>query len=166
MRSVEALAKENGVPVIFHKKLATIIAGRLWPFTAAARFIGALSLMALVMATIGLIGVVSFGVNRRKHEIGVRMALGATAERVTRFFVRKGMRLVGWGIVIGLLGGAAFAKLIASLLNGFGSTGDPTFRYIVFATVTLILTGVALVACWLPARRAARVNPVESLRAE
>jgi putative ABC transport system permease protein len=109
---------------------------------------------------------VSFGVNQRVREIGVRMALGATAERVTGLFVRQGMRLVASGVVLGLAGGTAFAVLLAKVMPGADFAGTLAFRCIVFAVVTVLLIIVALIACWLPARRAAKVDPMIALRAE
>jgi len=120
----------------------------------------------LLLAVVGLYGVVSFGVNQRVREIGVRMALGATAERVTGLFVRQGMRLVAWGAGFGLAGGAAFAVLLAKVMPGADFAGPLAFRCQVFAVVTAFLAAVALLACWLPARRAGKVNAMLALRAE
>jgi len=166
MRGVEHLAAAAGVPVEFKEKMVTIVERSLWPFRAFARFSGALSGLALIMATVGLYGVMSFGVNQRVKEIGVRMALGATAARVTALFVRQGMRLVAWGVALGLAGGTGFAVLLGKALPGAGFAGDLAFRGLVFAVVTGFLVSVALVACWLPARRAAKVDPMVALRAE
>jgi ABC-type antimicrobial peptide transport system permease subunit len=94
------------------------------------------------------------------------MALGATAGRVTGLFVRQGMRLVAWGVALGWLGGGAFAVLLAKTLPGAGFAGDLAFRGLVFAVVTSFLVGVALAACWLPSRRAAKVDPMVALRSE
>jgi putative ABC transport system permease protein len=166
VRSVEQLAAAADVPVEAKERLATIVSRSLWPFRAFARISGALSILVLIMATVGLYGMVSFGVNQRVREIGIRMALGATAERVTRLFLRQGMRLVAWGVVVGLVGGTAFAALLNKVSPGADFAGDLTFRFIVFATVTTFLSCVALAACWLPARRATKVDPMVALRAE
>jgi putative ABC transport system permease protein len=123
-------------------------------------------LLSLVLATVGLYGVVSFGVSQRTREIGVRMALGATAERVTGFFVRQAMRLVAWGVVLGLAGGVAFAVLLAKVWHAVDIEGSLAFRCAVFVVVTVLLVIVALIACWLPARRAAKVDPMVALRTE
>ncbi|QYM80323.1 ABC transporter permease [Horticoccus luteus] len=163
---VERMAAAAGVPLEFKEKLATIVDRSLWPFRAFARFSSVLSGLALIMATIGLYGMMAFGVNQRVHEIGVRMALGATAERVTALFVRQGMRLVAWGTAVGLGAGTAFAVLLGKALPGAGFAGDMMFRGVVFAVVTAFLFTVALLACWLPARRAAKVDPMEALRCE
>ncbi|MBI2510552.1 MAG: ABC transporter permease [Opitutae bacterium] len=166
LRGVENTAAAAGIPLKFAERLETVVDRGLWPYRAFASISGALTALALVLATVGLYGVVSFGVNQRTREIGVRMALGATADRVTGFFVRQGMRLVAFGIVLGLAGGAAFAVLLSKVMPGADFAGPPAFRCAVFAVVTLFLGVVALIACWLPARRAAKVEPIVALRAE
>ena len=94
------------------------------------------------------------------------MALGATAETVTALFVRHGMRLVAWGVALGLVGGTGFAMLLSKVMPGADFAGTLAFRCLVFAVVTVLLIVVALIACWLPARRAAKVDPMVALRAE
>lgn len=123
---------------------------------------GALGLLALVMASVGLYGLMTFAVNQRVREIGIRMALGATMERVVGLFVRQGMRMVGIGLAVGLLGGALFALLLEKMLFGLVDAFDPA----AFAVVMVIFTLIALFTCWLPARRAARVDPMKALRCE
>lgn len=166
LRSVERTAAAAGIPLKFAERLVTVVDRGLWPYRAFAAISGTLTALAVVLATVGLYGVVSFGVNQRTREIGVRMALGATAERVTGFFVRQGMRLVAWGVVLGLVGGSGFAVLLAKVMPGADFAGTLGFRALVFAVVTVLLVMVALVACWLPARRAAKVDPIVALRAE
>jgi ABC-type antimicrobial peptide transport system permease subunit len=166
LRGIEQTAAAAGMPVKFHEKLATVVDRGLWPFRAFAFISSLLTALSLVLATVGLYGVVSFGVSQRTREIGVRMALGATAERVTGFFVRQAMRLVAWGVALGLAGGVAFAMLLAKVMSGADFAGPLAFRCLVFAVVTVLLVIVALVACWLPARRAAKVDPMIALRAE
>jgi len=166
LRSVEQSAAAAGIPVKFQEKLATIVDRGLWPFRAFAFVSSLLTALSLVLACVGLYGVVSFGVNQRTREIGVRMALGATAERVTGFFMRQAMRLVAWGVAVGLAGGAAFAVLLGKVMSGADFAGPLAFRCVVFGAVTVLLVIVALIACWLPARRAAKVDPMIALRAE
>jgi predicted permease len=166
MRAVERAAEEAGVPIQFQERLAAIVDHGLTPFRAFAGLSAALSGLALVLATVGLYGVMSFGVNQRVREIGVRLALGATGARVIGLFVRQGMKLVAWGTAFGLAGGAAFAVLLTKALPGARFVSDLTYCCEVFAVVTLFLGTVALVACWLPARRAAKVDPMVALRAE
>jgi predicted permease len=127
----------------------------------ASTLIGIFGLVALLLAGIGLYGVVAWMVSRRTREIGVRMALGAQPADVLRLILKQGMLLVGVGVTAGL--GAAFiaTRLIESLLYGVSRTDPATF-----AVVVLLLAGAALLACYVPARRAAKVDPMIALRRE
>jgi predicted permease len=117
--------------------------------------------VALALGIIGIYGVMSYIVSQRTGEIGVRLALGAAPQRVARMIVRQGGSVALGGVAVGLAGSLAASRLMASLLYGV-TPRDP----VVFAATTIILMTVALIACWLPARRAARLNPLEALRAE
>lgn len=133
--------------------------------TTSANFNAALTLgfamVSLVLAAVGLYGVLSYLVAQRTSEIGVRMALGAQRTEVLRLTLMDGLRPAGLGLILGLAGGAAAAKTIRDLLYGV-----QPLDVSVFAGVAVILSGVAIAACVLPAWRAARLNPVEALRVE
>lgn len=118
-------------------------------------------LTALLLAGIGLYGVMSYAVSRRTREIGIRMALGAEDRTVIRLVMQQGVWLTGVGIVLGLVSAVLLTRLLQTLLYGIGAT-DP----LTFGGVALLLTIVALLACYLPARRAARVDPLLALRQE
>ena len=117
--------------------------------------------VALMLGVVGIYGVMSYIVSQRTGEIGVRLALGAEPGSVASMIVRQGGVVALAGVTVGLATAFAGSRLIASLLYGV-SPRDPG----VFAATTLILLAVALLACWLPARRAARLSPLEALRTE
>jgi putative ABC transport system permease protein len=119
----------------------------------------AFAAIALVLAAVGIYGVMAYSVTQRTHEIGIRMALGAQSEDVLKQVLMEGARLAGAGLALGLVGSLAAARLIATMLFGVKPT-DP----LTFATVAAILASVALAACYIPARRATRVDPLTALR--
>jgi len=121
--------------------------------------IGLFAVLALVLAAVGLYGVISYSVTRRTQEIGIRMTLGARSWDVQRLVMVRGALLVGAGVLLGLLGGFSLSKAISGFLFGVSALDPPTF-----VLVSLVLTAVALTACWLPARRAAGLDPVRALR--
>ena len=123
--------------------------------------VGFFATAALLLAVVGLYGVMAYSVTRRTVEIGVRIALGATQAKILSLVLAQGTRVVVAGIVIGVIGSFAITRAIRSLLFGLSPT-DP----LTFITVALLLVAVALLACWLPARRAAKVDPIVALRYE
>src|SRR5262249_59105807 len=123
--------------------------------------LGGFAVLALVLAVIGIYGVISYSVAQRTHEIGIRMALGVDSGQVLRLVLRQGMLLGMIGIFLGLAGALALTRLMSGLLYGIGAA-DP----ITFGAVSLLLAAVALVAQLIPARRAARVDPMLALRHE
>jgi putative ABC transport system permease protein len=123
--------------------------------------LGGFALTATLLAALGIYGVMSYSVSQRTREIGIRMAMGAQRGNVLALVLRQGMQLTLAGTILGMLAAVATTRVLASVLHGVSPTDIPTFIVIV-----LVLGTVALVACWLPARRAARVNPFEALRNE
>jgi putative ABC transport system permease protein len=126
-----------------------------------AMLLGVFAALALVIAAIGIYGVLAYSVNQRRREIGLRIALGAQPDRVLRLVVGEGMRVGIFGIVLGLLGGLGLGRVVSSLVYGV-QVYDPS----TFAAVAVVLGLVALAACVIPARRAARVDPIVALRTE
>ena len=116
---------------------------------------------ALLLALTGIYGVMSLNVANRRNEFGIRLALGAQRANVLRMILGQGLRLAVVGVALGLLAALAFTRLLKGLLFGI-SASDP----LTFAVVAMLLVGVALLACWIPARRATKVNPLEALRYE
>jgi putative ABC transport system permease protein len=140
-----------------------ILEGRIARSLAQDRFtallLGVFSGLALLLAAGGLYGVLSYAVARRTHELGIRLVMGASVGDMLRLVLGHGMAVALAGIAIGMAGALALTRVVASLLFGVTPTDPPTF-----AAVTLLLVLVALVACWLPARRATRCDPIAALR--
>ena len=126
-----------------------------------AMLVSLFAVIALLLAAAGIFGVMSYSVAQRTQEIGIRMALGAQRYDVLRLIIVQGMRFVGVGLAVGLIGVLVCSRLLQSFLFGIGATDLPTV-----IGVTLILSGVAFVACVVPARRATLVDPIKALRAE
>jgi putative ABC transport system permease protein len=127
----------------------------------ALRLVTVFAVIGLLLVTVGVYGVIAYSTSRRTHEFGIRMALGARSIDVVKMVLRGGFRLLALGIIIGLAASFALSRIISSQLWGV-SAHDP---FVLSLAVTLLLV-VGLVACWIPARRATRVNPSTSLRYE
>jgi macrolide transport system ATP-binding/permease protein len=155
----ELQALEPSMPLLNVTTYPNVLRTSLWAPRFGASLLGVFGLLALVLAAIGLYGVMSYSVSQRTREIGIRMALGARRQDVRRMVVRQGVLLALGGIVAGLAAAFGLARLVTSLL--FGVTGaDP----VTFALVPIVLLMVAFAASSLPAWRASRVDPVEALR--
>ena len=133
----------------------------LWAPRMGAFLMGAFGLLALLLATVGIYGVLSYSVTQRTQEVGIRVALGAAPASVRGLIVKQGMTLVAIGVGIGVVGSVGLARLMTSLLFGVKAS-DP----LTFAAATFVLAAVAFVATYLPARRATKVDPVVALRHE
>jgi putative ABC transport system permease protein len=158
-RTVEEIDKD--VPVYRTRTLADYMAGSIAQPRLNAMLVGLFAVIALLLATAGIFGVMSYSVTQRTQEIGIRLALGAQRYDVFRLVVGQGMRFVGVGLLLGLIGVFACTRLLQSLLFGVGATDLLTIL-----SVTILLGFVAFVACWWPARRASVVDPVVALRSE
>ncbi len=145
-----------GVSTLAERKATSLARPRV-----NATVLGGFALAALVLAAVGIYGVVAYGVVQRTRELGIRMALGAGGGALLRMVVREGMRPVLGGIALGLAGALVGGRLLRSLLFGVGA-GDPS----TLVVVTCFLTTVALAAIYLPARRAARSDPMIALRVD
>jgi predicted permease len=130
-----------------------------FPQRIAGTFVGGFGVLALLLATVGIYGVTAYTTRQRFHEIGIRMALGATRENVLRLVLSHGLRLMSTGVVLGLAASLALTRYLKSMLLGVTSTDTLTF-----ITVVALLCTVALLACLIPARRAVRVDPMIALR--
>jgi putative ABC transport system permease protein len=133
----------------------------LYGFQLIAILTGVLGSMGLVLATVGVFGVMSYSVSQRTREIGIRMALGAQRGQILSLIGRQGILVILSGIVVGLLLAFAVGQLIQDFLVGVGAADAVTY-----ITISALLAAVALAACFVPVRRAVRVDPMVALRAE
>ena len=143
------------------KTMEEVLSDSIAPRRFNLLLLGTFAIVALVLAALGVYGVVAYAVSERTHEIGIRMALGAERSKVVSMIVAQGMRSVVAGLVIGLFGAWTASRLIAGLLYGVQPHDTATF-----AVTTLALGSIACLACVVPALKAALVDPATALRAE
>jgi len=152
---------DRSVPVTDVQTMEDVIASA----NARPRFtlvlLATFAAVALVLAAVGIYGVISYAVSRRTHEIGVRVALGASPSAVVRLIVAQGMRVVTVGVVIGLAGALLASRLMTQLVYGVRVTDPMTY-----VGVAALLGAVALVASYIPARRATRIDPLAAMRTD
>jgi putative ABC transport system permease protein len=157
----QALAIDHDQPVFSMMTMERRLAESVAPRRFQMLLFGVFAVVALVLAAVGIYGVISHSVGRQTHEIGIRMALGARPRDVLSMVIRQGMSLALAGVAVGLAAAFALTRLMASLLFDLKATDPATF-----AGVSLLLAGVALLATYLPARRATKVDPIVALRHE
>ena len=143
------------------RALASILVESIAPRRFSLFVVSMFAVLAMVLGAVGLYGVMSYAVTQRTREFGIRVALGAQQYDVLRLVIRQGMVLSLVGVIIGLAGSFALTRLMSSLLFGVSATDPATF-----VVVATLLTIVALAACYLPARRATKVDPMIALRYE
>jgi putative ABC transport system permease protein len=149
------------IPVFSIKPLTQVVAESARGRRTPAALLGIFAGIALLLAAVGLYGLLAFSVSQRAHEMGVRMAVGAERGAVVRLVLGEGLRLVGAGALIGAVLALALGRVLAALLYETSPVDPATF-----AVAAAVLAGTAVVACWAPAQRAARVDPVRALRGE
>jgi len=154
-------AIDQQVPMFAVKTMPVHLSWALWGPNLAATFSLAFGVLALMLSAVGLYSVMAYVVSQRTREVGIRMALGANRRDVLRMVTGQGMKLAVFGVLLGLVMAIALSKVISSLLIGVSSYDVATF-----AVVSGLLTFVALIACYLPARRATKVDPLVALRYE
>jgi putative ABC transport system permease protein len=155
----EVRALDPNLPIANIRPMTEVVASAMARPRLAGWVLTLFGVLALLLAAVGLYGVLAYLVSQRTHEIGIRIAVGADAARVRRMVLREGLGLAAAGIALGLVAAAALTRLIETMLHGI-DRHDP----VTFAIVPVVLVTVALAASWLPARRATRVDPVVALR--
>jgi ABC-type antimicrobial peptide transport system permease subunit len=155
------LAVNKDLPIYRVLTMDEVVADSFWERKFFSSLFTIFAGLALFLASLGLYGVMAYSVRQRTQEIGVRMALGAQASDVLQMVTGQGMRLIGLGLIIGFIGSYFLMQLLAGFLHGV-SAHDP----LSFTLVPIILFFVGLLACYLPARSAMQLNPVEALRYE
>jgi putative ABC transport system permease protein len=157
--AVQSLDPE--LPIFDVRSLADIVADNSASRRLSVMLIGAFAVLALLLAGVGIYGVISYLVSQRFHEIGIRMALGAAARDVLSMILLQGARMAGLGIALGIVGSIVLTRLISSLLFEVSALDVATFT-----AGVIVIGGLVLFASWLPARRATRVDPLVALRYE
>ena len=152
---------DHELPVYSVQTMEERVSGSVGRQRFYASLIAIFAAVALLLSAVGLYGVIAYAVSQRTHELGVRVALGATSDRISRMVIGEGLLLTGVGIVIGLFASLFAGHVVSSLLFGVSALDPMTI-----GSVVLVLTGVAIFASWLPARRAARVDPLIAMRGD
>jgi putative ABC transport system permease protein len=154
-------ALDRDLPVFGERTMAQVAAESVSRRRFAMQLVGLFGILALMLAAVGIYGVIAYSVTQKTREIGIRVALGASRREILRWVIKQGMVLTLAGVVIGLVGAVALTRLLRSLLFGVGPTDLVTY-----GVLAILLTIVALLACYIPARRATKVDPLVALRYE
>jgi predicted permease len=157
----EIASVDPAVPIARMETMERILAASVARERFSMLLLGIFALVALVLASVGIYGVISYSISQRMAELGIRMAIGATPADVRKLVLKQGARLAGWGVFAGLAGAVALSRVMASQLYGVSAT-DP----LIFGGVAVALASVAMVATYLPALRASRIDPVLALQGE
>jgi len=158
----EIQAIDRDQPVFDIKSMAQVRDRSIMPFRVLGMLLSGFGVFALILAATGIYGAMAYAVSQRTREVGVRMALGAERGDILKLLVvGQGMRMTAIGIIIGLAGAIGLAQVLKGILFGVGA-----IEWATFTGVALLLTGVSLLACYIPARRAAKVDPMVALRYE
>jgi len=152
---------DPSLPIYEAKTMSEHMRLSLFPARIAAGLLGAFGIVALTLAAIGIYGVTSYSVAQRTHEIGIRIALGAQLADVLRLIISQGLKLTAVAVGLGLIGAFILTRSMASLLYNVSATDPATF-----ILVSVVLTATSLLACYIPARRATKVDPLVALRYE
>ena len=163
LKQAQAIVRglDDKIPITYAKTVAEHMAFALWPSWMGAVLLGAFGILALVLASMGVYGVMAYTVSQRTRELGIRMALGAQTSEVVQLVLRQGMTVAATGLLIGLFAAFAATRLVGALLYGVDPS-DPA----VFIGVTVLLGVAAFAACYFPARKAVKIDPVNALRFE
>jgi putative ABC transport system permease protein len=157
----QVLELDRDLPVFNVRTMEQVLANSVASYRQNTILLGLFAAVAFVLAAVGIYGVLAYDVAQRRHEIGIRLALGAQTRDVLKLVVGHGMALALLGTGLGLAGAFALTRWLKTLLFGVSTTDPRTF-----AGVALLLILVALLACWIPARRATKVDPLRALRHE
>jgi putative ABC transport system permease protein len=154
-------AVDRDLPVFGERTMAQVATESLGRRKFAMQLVGLFGILALLLSAVGIYGVIAYSVSQRTREIGVRVALGASSSAILRWVLKQGMILTIAGVAVGLLGAFALTRLLRSLLFGIGPADVLTY-----GVLAVLLIVVALIACYVPARRATKVDPLVALRYE
>lgn len=157
----EVRAADENLPLFGVKTMQDFLVDQRWPFRVFGSLFAIFALIALALSSVGIYAVMAYSVSRRTQEIGVRMALGATAGNVLRLVLSLGLKQLAVGLVIGLAAAFGLTRVLSALLVRISPTDPATF-----AGLSILLTAIGVIACWLPARRATRIDPMVALRYE